>query len=178
MLGAGCAPRSIEKALAGPETNARYRPPTVSRYRRLLALLLPGLLPWAVVTWPSGYYLVVATGWSVRGLSGFRAIPWILASGSVGAPAVTPWLVGVLLYALALASAALALAGREDRRLTAGLLALAGVSVLLFAVRASGQRGILAVPVGVATLWAAAVYVYGGRAPWGSKQLAWLGGDE
>lgn len=143
----------------------------MSRYRRLLALVLPGLLPWAVVTWPGGYYLVFAAGWTVGGLSGFRALPSILASGGVGAPAATPWLVAALLYALALASAARSLVGREDRRLTAGLLSLAGASVLLFAVRASGQRGILVVPVGVVALWVVALYAYGGRVPWLSAVL-------
>lgn len=143
----------------------------MTRLRRPLALLLPGVLPWGVVTWPDGFYLVFAVGWSVRGLSGFRPLLAILGSGSVGAPAVTPWLVGALLYAMALGSAALALVDREDRRLTAGLLFLAGASVLLFAVRASGQRGILVVPVGVATLWLAALSVYGGRLPWLSDVL-------
>ena len=141
------------------------------RYRRFLALVLPGLLPWAVVTWSGGFYLVFAAGWSVRGLSGFRPLPTILASGGLGAPAATPWLVAALLYVLALASAALSLVGREDRRLTAGLLFLAGASVLLYAVRASGQLGILAVPVGVVALWAAALYAYEGRVPWLSAVL-------
>lgn len=135
------------------------------RYRRLLALVLPGVLPWAAVTWPTGYYLVFAVGWSQRGFSGFRTLLAILGTGSMGAPAVAPWLVGTMLYVLALASAALASVGREDRRLTAGCLFLAGASVLLFAVRASGQRGVLVVPVGVATLWLAALYAYGGRLP-------------
>lgn len=146
----------------------------MSRHGRLLALLLPGLLPWGVVTWPTGFYLVFAVGWSRRGLSGFLALPSILAAGGSGAPPVTPWLVGTLLYALALASAALALLGREDRRLTAGLLVLAGASVLAFAVRASGQPGILVVPVGVATLWAAALSVYGARLAWLSDGVARL----
>lgn len=131
----------------------------MSPTRRLLALLVPGILPWAVVSWPGGFYLLFAAGWTARGLSGFRLLPSIVGSGGVGAPAVTPWLVGSLLYALALGSAALALAGREDHRLTAGLCVLAGGSVLLVALRASAQRGILAVPVGTATLWAAAVLV-------------------
>lgn len=131
-------------------------------HRRLLVLVLPGVLPWSVVTWPGGYYLTFAVGWTVRGFRGFRAIPSILAAGGAGAPAVAPWLVGTLLYGLALASAALALVGREDRRLTTGLLVLSGASVALFAVRASGQRGILVVPVGLVTLWAAALSAHGG----------------
>ena len=141
------------------------------RYRRLLVLVLPGLLPWGVVTWPGGFYLVFAAGWTVEGLSGFRTLPTILAASGLGAPAAAPWLVAALLYALALASAALSSVGREDRRLTAGLCFLAGTSVLLFALRSSAQRGILVVPVGVVTLWAAAIYAYGGRVPWLSAVL-------
>lgn len=145
------------------------------RYRRLPALVLPGVLPWAVVTWPGGYYLVFAAGWTMGGVSSFQWLPSILAAGGSGAPAVGPWLVGLLLYGLALASAALALVDREDRRLTTGLLSLAGASVLLFAVRSSAQRGILAVPVGVVTLWVAALYVHGGQIPWLSDALGRLG---
>ena len=130
------------------------------RHRRVLVLLLPGLLPWGVVTWSTGFYLVFAAGWTVRGLSGFRTLPSILAAGGAGATAAAPWLVGVLLYGGALAAAALAAVDREDRRVTAGLLFLAGTSVLLFALRSSAQRGILVVPVGTATLWAAAVYAF------------------
>lgn len=137
----------------------------MSPSRRLLVLLVPGVLPWGVVTWPGGFYLLFAAGWTARGLSGVRLLPSIVRSGGVGAPAVTPWLVGSLLYALALASVALALVDREDRRLTAGLCALAGGSVLLVALRASAQRGILALPVGTATLWPAAVFVYLDRLP-------------
>ena len=145
------------------------------RYRRLLALLLPGILPWGVVTWPTGYYLVFAVGWSVGGLSDFRTLPTILEAGGAGASAAGPWLAGTILYVASLAAAALAAVDREDRRLTAGLLFLAGASVLLFALRSSAQRGILVVPVGVLTLWAAAIYAYEDRVPWLSRVRAWGG---
>jgi len=144
-------------------------------YRRPLALVLPGLLPWTVVTWPTGFYLVFAFGWTGQGFRGFQALPTVAAA--TGGTTV-PWVVGTLLYCLALVSAALSLVDREDRRVTAGLLYFAGASVVVFSLRLSGQSGILAIPLGVLTLWLSATYVYRDRFPWASAVVGRLGAGQ
>ncbi|MFB6131205.1 MAG: hypothetical protein ABEJ28_10335 [Salinigranum sp.] len=126
---------------------------------RAAVFLLAGLLPWGVVTWSSGFYLVFALGSTAVGLAGFNLLPVpVLAPVTPGF--AIAWVVGTGCYLLALASAALGYVDREDRRVTAGLFVFAGVSVLRFAVELSGQRGIVVLPVGTATLWLAALVAY------------------
>ena len=77
------------------------------------------------------------------------------------------WPTASVLYLLGVGSACLALVGREDRRVTAGLFALAGLDLLYFAVAFSSVRlRVVALPVGVAVLWLAA---------WASRPSRWLG---
>ena len=68
----------------------------------------------------------------------------------------------VLLYLLAVGSAFVGLAGREDVRLTEGLLAFAGVSHATFALGLM-QPGIMAIPVGTVALWGLAGWRHFGR---------------
>lgn len=128
--------------------------------RRAGALLLAGLLPWAAVAWPEGFYLVFPFGWTQRALSGFTAITTILLAPRISTAFIEAWGFAAALYGLALCSALLDYWWRGDRRVTAGLLFLAGVNVLWFALALSGQQGILVLPFGLLTLWPAAAYEY------------------
>ena len=75
------------------------------------------------------------------------------------------WPIGVACYLVAVASAAVGVvAGREDSRLTAAGLVLAGVTQLELARGFSVQPGRMAWPLGTVLLWAVAVYVYWVRA--------------
>jgi len=66
------------------------------------------------------------------------------------------WPIGVGLYVLALASAVSGLAfDREDRRVTAALIALAGLTQVSLALGLSRWLDTTAVPVGAALCWAA-----------------------
>jgi uncharacterized protein (TIGR04206 family) len=70
------------------------------------------------------------------------------------------WPVSAALWACAAASAALGAVDHEDPRVTAGLLALAGVAHLRFSLRFAGRPGLVALPVGVATCWTAAWWLW------------------
>lgn len=117
--------------------------------RRLLAVIVLGLVPWTIVTgavltfvFPFGLanttplHLTPLTDY-LRFAGGFAALPGFLRA----------WPTSVLLYLGALASAVGGVLGREDRRVTGGLLVLAGVSHLGLAVGFL-RTGRLAIPLG------------------------------
>ncbi len=106
---------------------------------RLGAVVLLGLTPWVVVYFPGQFDLVFSWGWInsdnwnvvtmweylFEFTRGFRSLPSHLRA----------WPIATLLYCLALCSAASGVAiGREDRRVTAGLLVLAALSMLRYTV--------------------------------------------
>ncbi|UPV99273.1 TIGR04206 family protein [Halorussus gelatinilyticus] len=127
--------------------------------RRALALLALAALPWTVLT--SGD-LVFAWGLATTDPIHVTTLSDYLLVYTQGLPnRLLAWPVAVLLYLLAVANAALGTVApeREDRRVTGGLLALAGVSDLWFAL---GLRtpGLLAVPVGTVLLWTAACWFH------------------
>jgi len=140
---------------------ARRRPS-----RRTALLLAAGALPWVLISYESGLSLVFSFGFVtprplhiqsvLEYVTTTRALPgWLLAYPTAAG-----------LYAAAVASRALAAAALEDRRVTTGLLALAGLDLLYFAVSFSERRlGVVAVPVGVALLWFAA---------WANRPDDWL----
>ncbi|MFC4549222.1 MULTISPECIES: TIGR04206 family protein [Halorussus] len=71
------------------------------------------------------------------------------------------WPVSSLLYLLAVGSAAGGLlVGREDRRVTAGLLVLSGVSHLWFALGMVRRSTLVAIPLGTVLVWAVAWWFY------------------
>ncbi|WP_135807303.1 TIGR04206 family protein [Halorussus marinus] len=123
--------------------------------RRVLALAGLAALPWTVF----------ATGdlvfsWGLVSTAPFHVttLPDYLLVYTIGLPRrLLAWPVGVGLYLLAVASAVLGRLGAayEDRRVTGGLLVLAGASHLWFSLGMS-RRGLLAVPSGTLALWAAA----------------------
>ena len=122
---------------------------------RLFALLFLLLVPWTVLT--SGD-LVFAWGLATIDPISVTTLPDYLFVYTRGLPnRLLAWPVAVLLYLLAVANALLgAVAPRlEDRRVTGGLLALAGASDLWFALGLT-RPGLVAVPVGSVLCWTAA----------------------
>lgn len=124
-------------------------------WRRLLALLALAALPWTVLT--SGD-LVFAWGLVTTDPIHLTTLSDYLLVYTRGLPnRLLAWPIAVLLYALAVGNATLGTLAPnvEDRRVTGGLLGLAGLSDLWFAL---GLRtpGLLAVPVGTVLLWTAA----------------------
>ncbi|MEE6208734.1 hypothetical protein U3A55_00985 [Salarchaeum sp. III] len=128
---------------------------------RALAVVLAGVIPWTVYFYDGG-----AGGFAAYGLLSFTPSFHVTDLATYLDNAVVPggwfsaWLTGVLLYALALLSLVLAAFGLEDHRVTDGLLALAGLNELYFAVGFYTTRDYLTLPLGALCLLAVAVWDY------------------
>jgi len=130
--------------------------------RRLLLVLLVGLLPWSLIQTSAVTTLYFPFGFLDVARPGF--IVWIhdyLFVYTQGLPQhVYAWPLGVVLYVLALLSAALGLFDREDRRVTAGLLALVGLTQLQFALGWGALPGRTGVPIATITTLTLVWWVY------------------
>ncbi|WP_101296409.1 TIGR04206 family protein [Halegenticoccus soli] len=130
----------------------------------VLSILALALLPWTVVV-ENGTTFVMA--WGLVTPAPFHAFSIVEYFGQPGVrygslpPSLRAWPLASGVYALALASAGVGFAtGREDRRVTAGLLVLAGVASLSVTVGFL-RRGVpLAVPLGTGALWLTAWWFY------------------
>jgi len=123
---------------------------------RVAAIVGVGLVPWSLVfagdelTLVFAFALVDPAPLYVTDLLTYtfvytRGLPEFLIA----------WPVGVVLYAVALASAVSGWAlDREDRRVTALLLVVVGLTQVSFAWGFSRRLDTLAVPVGVVVCWA------------------------
>ncbi|RJS98105.1 hypothetical protein [Halococcus sp. IIIV-5B] len=144
--------------------------------RRVLAVVVVGLVPWVVLFYPGGqeaYFsagLLSYTGNFVT-LPAYlsRAVPDFLPFASVFSilpQRLLAWPTSVGLWLLALASSLLG--SYEDRRVTDGLLVVAGLSQLTFALGFWTAEGYVAVPIG-------AVLLVGlGVLDWRSSGQRWL----
>jgi uncharacterized protein (TIGR04206 family) len=122
--------------------------------RRFLALAGLAFLPWTV--FPTGDF-VFAWGLVTTTPVHVTSLPDYLIVQTTGLPRrLLAWPVAVFLYGLAVGSAGVGTLGwREDRRVTGGLLALAGASHLWFSLGLT-RPGLLAFPTGTILLWTAA----------------------
>ena len=124
---------------------------------RWTVLLLPLVLPWVLVTWSDGWYVVFAAFWVDPGPRVVTLFTFLSqttiepGSGSF----VWSWPLALVLYGLGLA---VALARPQRPVLSGSLLWLAGLAVGFFAIGLSGQQGILAIPIGLIVFWSAAGY--------------------
>ena len=132
------------------------------RTRRVLAAVLScGLVPWSVQTFADSGVPFLRFAWgglSFTPVVYARTLPEYLALS--GSPLVVPWTVAAVCWLLAVASAALGFADREDPRVTAGLLVLAGAVNASVAVQFGIQPLRTAYPVGTVALWAVAAWRY------------------
>lgn len=126
--------------------------------RRALVILAAGLVPWLVVPYGGGYSLVISLALVSPETGAVTSVyHYVFVYTRDIPPALFAWPTATVLYLSGAASAALAWFDREDRRVTAGLFALAGLDVLYAAVGFSSYRaGVVALPVGVIGLWFAA----------------------
>jgi uncharacterized protein (TIGR04206 family) len=123
----------------------------MKRWQRLLAILLVGLLPWVVLFYPGGAEVYFAYGFvSYQGV--FVSLPTYLSMVvvSVLPQRLLVWPVSAVLWLLALVSAALG--SYEDWRVTDGLLVLAGLNQLIFAIGFWTAEGYVALPIGAVLL--------------------------
>lgn len=136
---------------------------SVSTGRRVAALLALAAVPWSVQTVP-GRAVTLLFPWGLVTLDppGATTLYHFLFVHTAGLPAyVLAWPLSVGLYLLALASGTAGLvAGREDARVTGGLLVLAGIAQLSVASGFSFQPSRTAYPLGTAALWLVAWRYY------------------
>jgi uncharacterized protein (TIGR04206 family) len=131
--------------------------------RRLLVVAVLGVVPWTVVSYPSGVDLILP--WGLVATDPVSVVDlYTYLFVYTGGPATLPdrlvaWPVATLSYALALGSVALGLVGSEDRRVSAGLLFVAGVAHLQVTL---GLRriGVDAYPLGAALSFLVAWWVF------------------
>ncbi len=137
--------------------------------RRLLLVLALAFVPWTVILGPDltfvfPFGLVNDNPWFL-----VRIDDYLRLSGYGRFAYIDAWVIGAVLYAVALLSALLGVLGVEDRRLTAGLLVFAGVSQFPLALGFSRRLDYVALPVGSVLLLAAAWWLY-----WPAVR-AWVG---
>lgn len=127
----------------------------------LLALLL---VPWSVQVF-SGRDATLVFAWGLVNTNplGVTTLTDFLFVYTAGLPDyINSWPLSVALYLLALGFAVVGpRVGYDDRRVVAGLLAVAGVAQLSLARGFSVQPGRMAWPVGTLLLFGVAAYVYG-----------------
>jgi uncharacterized protein (TIGR04206 family) len=130
-------------------------PDAVRQYRRLPVLIAVALAPWnAVLT--DGYLSLFFTFGIVNfDPAGVALITDYYFRFSAARPEyMNAWGLGVLLFAVGLASALAGLVWREDSRVTAAMFVFAGFGQLLFALGFLGRPGpYVAVPFGTVLLW-------------------------
>jgi uncharacterized protein (TIGR04206 family) len=131
--------------------------------RDLVVVVALAAVPWSVQVFSTGdatflfpWGLVNTNPLHVTTLTDF------LFRYTIGLPNyILAWPLGVVLWLLAVASAAVGVvAGREDPRVTGGLLVLAGLTQLSVAAGFSVQPNRVAYPVGTVALWVVAWWRY------------------
>jgi len=132
--------------------------------RRAVATLLAlAAVPWSVQTFAAGGVTLLFP-WGLVNTDPPTATTLFdyLFVYTVGLPDyILAWPLSTGLYALAVGSGVAGLAtGREDARVTGGLLVLAGLAQVSVALGFSVQPGRVAYPVGTAALWTVAWRVY------------------
>jgi uncharacterized protein (TIGR04206 family) len=129
------------------------------RHRRLLAILALLVLPWSFVDAGGQVTLVFPFGFLNFGPLELEDIVSYVTVDTLGLPwFLLSWPIGVGIYLLAVASALSGLVfGREDRRVTALLLVVAGLTQVSMAQGFSRRLGTYAIPVGtvlcLAVVW-------------------------
>lgn len=123
--------------------------------RRVAAILGVGLLPWSLVFAGGERTLVFAFGLVDPAPLYVTDVLTYTFLYTRGLPQfLVAWPVGVLLYVVALGSAVSGhLFDREDRRVTALLLVVVGLTQLSFAWGFTRRLATLAVPVGTLVCW-------------------------
>jgi|AntDeeMinimDraft_4_1070355.scaffolds.fasta_scaffold00017_50 uncharacterized protein (TIGR04206 family) len=117
------------------------RPPV----RRLVAVLLLGVAPWVVVRFPGQFDMVFSWGW-INSYNWNVVTMWeYLFEYTLGLRSLPrhlqAWPVATVLYLCALTSASSGAAvATEDRRVTAGLLVLAALSILRYTIGFNNPR--------------------------------------
>jgi uncharacterized protein (TIGR04206 family) len=130
--------------------------------RRVLVLVALAVVPWSVQVFSVGDATFLFP-WGLLNTNPLHVTPItdFLFRYTMGLPNyILAWPLGTLLWVGALASAVFGFFDREDPRVTAGLLVLAGVTQLSVAAGFSVQPYRTAYPTGTFALWLVAWWVY------------------
>jgi len=129
--------------------------------RRLAAVVAIVAVPWVVVVSRGEITVIFAFGLVDPAPFHLTTVTDYLFRHTRGLPRfLLAWPVASLQYGIAVVAAAAATRGREDVRVTAGLLTLAGASLLWTAVGFARRPGYAAFPAGTAALWAVVWWYY------------------
>lgn len=133
---------------------------TATRHRLLVFAGL-AILPWTVVVTGGVPTLFFTVGFLNLDPFALTTITDYYFAFTEGLPGfLNAYGIGVGLFVLATGSAATGLVGREDERVTAALLVLAGISQATFALGFLRRPGVVAVPVGTVFLWGTVWWYY------------------
>ncbi|ACV10436.1 conserved hypothetical protein [Halorhabdus utahensis DSM 12940] len=135
--------------------------PHVNRGTRAVAVLTLLVVPWTVLL--SGGYVTLVMPWGLFDPFAFHVtlLPdYLAATGSGPPPFLLSWPIGVVIYALTLASVAAESVNRGDPRVTAGLLVLVGVTQLTVSWGFFRRGGYVVVPLGTLVAWTIAWWFY------------------
>jgi uncharacterized protein (TIGR04206 family) len=125
--------------------------------RRLGLVLVAGCVPWLVIVVEGARTLSLVFSFGFVSLAPAHVTPiWHYVAGVPGGlPAeLSSWPVATFLYLLAVDSAVIGWQfGREDRRLTGGLLVVAGLSLLPVVFAVGRPAGVTPVALGTTVLW-------------------------
>lgn len=131
------------------DTDAAPRRPLVA----VVAVLVAGVVPWSVQRFTGGE-VFLRFAWGGVSFEPALTVQWLWAYPLfAGPPVLVQWVTAAGCWLLALASAASAGVGLEDRRVTVGLLALAGVVNALVALEFGVQPTRTGYPTGSLAVW-------------------------
>ncbi|MDS0280431.1 TIGR04206 family protein [Halomicroarcula sp. S1AR25-4] len=129
--------------------------------RRLVAVVVAGLVPWTVLVIGGELTMVFTLGLFNANPPQMVSIYDFFFRFTDGLPQfIESWGTGVLLYLLALGSALSGVVWREDHRITALALVGAGLSQIGVAVGFNRRIGYVALPVGTVVLLGLAWWYY------------------
>lgn len=138
------------------ETQTAHREPSLAS--SLLLVLLAGLLPWSV-QWFVGGEIFLRFAWGGVSFEPALTVQLLVEYPLfAGPPILFQWALSTGVWLLALASAASALIGLEDPRVTVGLLVVAGLLNLSVALDFGIQPARTGYPTGTLFLWAVAAW--------------------
>ncbi len=127
----------------------------------LLPFLFIGFLPWAVVVWPTGFYLVFMFGWiDMDPIAINLHIQYLFDSGFSLPGYLLAWPISTLLYIGAISAIIFEFFDRDLHPIIPGLFFLSGLDLLYYALGLNIQQDLFVLPIGVFLLWCAFLYTY------------------